>query len=147
VLAATGSPHADDELAGLRDLAVECGWRVRLRNPPGSAVLRLSIPAPNAAEAVPATAPARGARRVLLLHRSDVERELVATVLRENGWKVEAAEREPGAGTFDLVLVERRLALEDPSLPGRARLRFAPARVELLEPRMRPGDLLALISL
>jgi len=83
---------------------------------------------------------------VLLLHGEDAERELVAALLREGGWTVSESADEPRAGAFDLALVERRLALADPALTERLRTRFALPRVGLLEPRMRPGAVLALLE-
>jgi hypothetical protein len=108
--------------------------------------VRLTLAAPTAPLTAEADAPSSRARRVLLLHGPDVERELIATLLCEHGWTVSASAVEPHAGTFEVALVERRLALEDPALPARVRARFALARVELLVPRMRPGEVLALLG-
>jgi len=145
-LGATGAPFSSSDLPELEALARELGGRYRLRATRGASVLCLTLGAKASALAPPTAGNARRARRVLLLHGADVERELVATLLREHGWMVEASDAEPDAGAFELALVERRLALRDPSLPARLRARFALERVELLEPRMRPGDLLALLA-
>ncbi len=145
-LGSTGSRGFAESVAALQSLARELGWRQRVRSGAGASVLCLGLPATSGARASVAAACAPSARRVLLLHGADVERELVCTLLRENGWSVSASAEEPHTGAFDLALVERRLALADPSLPARVRARFALERVELLEPRMRPGAVLALLG-
>lgn len=145
-LGTTGPARPRAELAALRALARELGWRERVRVSHGASVLRLTMPVPVGAPATVAPGGGGRARRVLLLHGADAERELVSTLLRENGWNVLVCAVEPRAGAFDLALVERRLALEDPGLPARLRARFALQRVELVEPRMRPGVLLAMLE-
>jgi hypothetical protein len=145
-LGATGPARSSADLAALEALARELGGRGKMRATRGACALRLTLGVRSDARTAPARANARRARRILLLHREDAERELVSTLLREHGWTVDARAELPQAGTFDLALVERRLALADPSLPARVQAHFALERVELLEPRMRPGDLLALLA-
>jgi len=145
-LGTTGCADSSADLAALRALARELGGRQSVRRSRGAQVVRLTLAAGARAHATPSGVNARCARRVLLLHAADVERELVSALLRENGWNVSASAVEPRAGAFDLALVERRLAQQDPSLPARIQRRFALERVALLEPRMRPGALLALLS-
>jgi hypothetical protein len=145
-LGVAGSVRFSGELAAVRDLARELGWRQRERGKGGACVLRLILCGAYAARTAVGARDERRQRRVLLLHGADAERELVSTLLCENGWSVSASAEEPQSGSFDVALVERRLALADPSLPARVRARFALERVELLEPRMRPGALLALLG-
>lgn len=144
-LGTTGSCGAE-HVTGLRDLARELGWRERVRSRAGAFVLRLGLPGAGVVVASPPRASASSARRVLLLHGADGERELVSALLREHGWTVSESAEEPRTGVFDLALVERRLAHADPALAERLRARFALRRVALLEPRMRPGALLALLG-
>jgi len=146
VLGATGPARSSPDLTALEALARALGRRARMRATRGACALRVTLGVRAIVQTAPVTASARGARRILLLHAADAERELVSTLLREHGWTVDARADLPQAGTFDLALVERRLALADPSLPARVQARFALARVELLEPRMRPGALLALLG-
>jgi hypothetical protein len=145
-LGSSGAARSPADLEALGALARELGGRQCLRAKRGACAVRLTLAAPTAPLTAEADAPPSRARRVLLLHGLDVERELVATLLREHGWTVSASAVEPHAGTFEVALVERRLALEDPALPARVRARFALARVELLVPRMRPGEVLALLG-
>lgn len=145
-LGSAGSVRSFSDLEALGALARALGGRERLRATGGACVLRLTLAARTGARATGASASARRTGRVLLLHAADVERELVATLLRENGWTVSASAEVPHTGAFEVALVERRLALEDPTLLGRVRMRFALERVELLEPRMRPGEVLALLG-
>lgn len=142
-LGTTDSVRFAESMTDLQSLARELGWRQRVRSRAGASVLCLGLPTTSAA-ALRASAPC--ARRVLLLHGADAERELVSALLREHGWIVSESADEPLTGAFDLALVERRLALADPSLTKRVRARFALERVELLEPRMRPGAVLALLG-
>jgi hypothetical protein len=70
----------------------------------------------------------------------------VATLLREQGLDVCEAAAEPARGEFDLVLVEQTIAEARPGLADRLGAQFRRARVELLRPLLRPGQLLELLA-
>lgn len=148
-LTAAGIRRASPALSALQAHARELEWDCAWHASAAGTSLRLTLPASGAT--CPVHAPrVRAGRRVLLLHGADLERELAATLLEEHGYVVVESAEEPRAGVpgraFDLALVEQRLALADPALPARLCARFALERVALLEPRMRPGALLALLS-
>jgi hypothetical protein len=145
-LHATGSTRPSSAIRALEAHARDHGLRFGVHATAGAFGLALVLPALGSAGLVAERAPPGRARRVLLLHHEGQERELVATVLAESGCAVSESAREPReGGNFDLVLVQRRLALEDPSLSARLRARADLGRVVLLEPRLGPGALLALL--
>lgn len=156
VLHARGDPPAPQETEALLEHARARGWPAVTRRSTGRLSLRLRLPLE--AGAGPATTPARRSapRGVLLLHRERAERELAGAVLTEQGYRVHAASEAPlgerGAspldldGPFDLALVERGLLERDPQLGARLRAHLGLARVEPLDDRMRPEELLALVT-
>ncbi len=148
-LAAVGLADADgDALARLGAEARAHGWRLVQRSGPRALAVRLGLGPRAGAAAAPEGHAPRAAPRVLLVHGAGVEREELAALLREHGARVleaeaAAAEAQPRASAFELVLVEQRLA--EPALLARLGLRYAPARLELLAPRPPPAAVLALL--
>ena len=124
------------------------GWRH------GSHATRAAVGAfmivPLGARALPVEAPVpvEARRRVLVVCRAPFERELVSAVLEEHCCSVLAHASEPPevpAAGFDFVLVGAELVREDPTLLARLRRRFERARLELLQPRLPPAAVLALV--
>lgn len=138
-----GAPGPAEELLAGQVQAL--GGTLLLRARGRALVLRVTLPRASPTSE-PQRAPRTRPRRVLLLAASGVEREFASLLLGEHGFRVHETPAEPYKGVFDLALVEERLALHDPGLCPRLRVRFALERVELLEPRARPEELLARLT-
>jgi hypothetical protein len=82
--------------------------------------------------------------RVLLIQAEGQDRELAATVLREQGCEVHEQSLAPRAGDFELVLVDERVLDRDPAA---ARLDgVAYRRLERIRPPLRVAELLGFLG-
>lgn len=155
VVHARGGHSAPAETEALLAHVRAQGWPAVARRAPGGVSLRIRLPL-EVPDGSTARAPKGGPRRVLLLHRERAEREFAGEVLAEQGHRVHVAsgipldERDGGGGgpddPFDLALVERALLEHDPHLAPRLLARLGLQRVEPLDSRMRPEELLALVT-
>jgi hypothetical protein len=145
-LVVRGGAVARGSFEPLAQYARACAWPCVVRASARAGAARILLPALPGTP-LPAPRPAHTAQPILLLHRMQAEREILAAVLAERGHVVVARAHAPEAGVFALALVERRMAEEDPELLRRLRARPGLARVELLDERLGPDALLALVSL
>lgn len=145
VLAGCGPLGLPRAATVLREYARERGFASALRTTAQGTALRLTLPL--LFETTSAPGRARPVlRRVLLLQEPGQDRELVATVLREQGCEVREEGAVPREGSFELVLLDETLLVRDPGALGRLGAQVKYARLERLRSPVRPTELLELLA-
>jgi len=118
-----------------------CAQRVSARG----VGLRLTLPLLFERELVPGRARA-AQRRVLLLQEPGQDRELAATLLREQGCDVREARAVPPEGNFELVLLDEDLLAHAPETLAQLGAHVRYARLARIRPPLRPAELIGLVA-
>lgn len=140
VLTAVGPTGLPRSAAALEALARERGLAFRQRSSASGTSLRVLLPLLFDRVVLPER-PRAERRRVLLIQEDGQDRELAATLLREQGCEVDERARAPGAGTFELVLLDERVLASDPQASARL-AGVSYRRLERIQPPLRPAQLL-----
>jgi hypothetical protein len=144
VLTASGPVALPCAAPALAELARERGLSFRQRTGPRGTSLRVLLPL-LFDRVVPAERPRVARRRVLLIQEDGQDRELAATLLREQGCEVREQALVPSDGQFELVLLDERVLAGDPEAAARL-ARVAYRRLEHIRPPLRPAQLLEFLQ-
>lgn len=144
VLTAGGPVGLPRAATGLAALARERGLSFRQRSSARGTSLRVLLPLLfERAEVNPR--PRLERWRVLLVQEDGQDRELAATLLREQGCEVDERSRVPRAGQFELVLLDERVLALDPEAAARLG-GIVYRRLEHIRPPLRPAQLLEFLQ-
>jgi hypothetical protein len=144
VLTASGPVRLPRAASALQELARERGFAFRSRSMALGTSLRVLLPL-LFDRVTPPGRPRVARRRVLLVQEDGQDRELAATLLREQGCEVDERTRVPADGQFELVLLDERALARDPEAGAHLRS-VAYRRLERIRPPLRPAQLLEFLE-
>lgn len=145
VLAARGPVGLPRSAQALLDYASAHGLHCAQHASARGAAVRLTLPLLFEHVLAPER-PRAAQRRVLLLQEPGQDRELAATLLREQGCEVREEGAVPSEGSYELVLLDEGLLARDPEALQRLGAHVRYARLARIRPPLRPSELIGLVA-